>query len=138
MTTVTAAGAEREHKAYAATTNTRALAPDFGEMGLPALSFSPLARFFSPKGTPKDITIKLNAATFCAARQEAEGDGLTQQANAVPSGGVPRIAARKGTAESAAASPNQGDGGEHAQPDSGRRPGQSDRDQGADQRDAGK
>jgi tripartite-type tricarboxylate transporter receptor subunit TctC len=54
MTTVTAAGAEREHKAYAVTTDTRlALAPAFGEMGLPALSFSPLARFFSPEGTPK-------------------------------------------------------------------------------------
>src|SRR6516162_2095029 len=41
------------------------LAPDiptFGEMGLPALSFSSWYALFAPKGTPKDIIAKLNAA----------------------------------------------------------------------------
>ena len=41
------------------------LAPDiptFAEMGLPALSYSNWAGLFAPKGTPKDIIGKLNAA----------------------------------------------------------------------------
>jgi tripartite-type tricarboxylate transporter receptor subunit TctC len=54
-------------KAYAVTSDTRlALAPDiptFAEMGLPALSFSAWLGLFAPKGTPKDIIAKLNAAT---------------------------------------------------------------------------
>jgi tripartite-type tricarboxylate transporter receptor subunit TctC len=54
-------------KGYAATSDTRlALAPDiptFGEMGLRALSFSTWVGCFAPKGTPKDIIGKLNAAT---------------------------------------------------------------------------
>jgi tripartite-type tricarboxylate transporter receptor subunit TctC len=54
-------------KAYAVTSDTRlALAPDiptFAEMGLPALSFSAWLGLFAPKGTPKDIIDKLNAAT---------------------------------------------------------------------------
>jgi len=53
-------------KAYAATTEARmALAPDipiFNEFGLPALSFSVWLGLFAPKGTPKDIIGKLNAA----------------------------------------------------------------------------
>ena len=53
-------------KAYAVTSETRlALAPDiptFGEMGLPALSYSAWFGLFAPKGTPKDIIAKLNAA----------------------------------------------------------------------------
>jgi tripartite-type tricarboxylate transporter receptor subunit TctC len=53
-------------KAYAVTKETRlALAPDiptFAEMGLPALSYSAWYGLFSPKGTPKDIIGKLNAA----------------------------------------------------------------------------
>jgi tripartite-type tricarboxylate transporter receptor subunit TctC len=53
-------------KAYAVTSDTRiAMAPDiptFGEMGLPALSFSVWAGLFAPKGTPRDIIGKLNAA----------------------------------------------------------------------------
>ena len=53
-------------KAYAVTSDTRlALAPDtptFAEMGLPAVSFSGWLGFFAPKGTPRDIVGKLNAA----------------------------------------------------------------------------
>ena len=54
-------------KAYAVATDTRsALAPDiptFGEMGLP-LSFSGFGwqGLFAPKGTPKEIIDRLNAA----------------------------------------------------------------------------
>jgi tripartite-type tricarboxylate transporter receptor subunit TctC len=53
-------------KAYAATSDTRlALAPDiptFAEMGLPALSYSAWLGLFAPKGTPKEIIGRLNAA----------------------------------------------------------------------------
>jgi tripartite-type tricarboxylate transporter receptor subunit TctC len=53
-------------KAYAVTSDTRlAVAPDiptFAEMGLPALSWSSWYGLFAPKGTPKDIVTKLNAA----------------------------------------------------------------------------
>jgi tripartite-type tricarboxylate transporter receptor subunit TctC len=53
-------------KAYAVTSDTRlTVAPDiptFGEMGLPALSLSGWFSLFAPKGTPKDIIAKLNAA----------------------------------------------------------------------------
>jgi tripartite-type tricarboxylate transporter receptor subunit TctC len=53
-------------KAYAVTSYTRsALAPDiptFAEMGLPALSFSGWYGLFAPKGTPREIIGKLNAA----------------------------------------------------------------------------
>ena len=52
--------------AYAVTSDTRlAQAPDlptFAEMGLPALSQSFWWGLFAPKGTPKDIIGKLNAA----------------------------------------------------------------------------
>jgi tripartite-type tricarboxylate transporter receptor subunit TctC len=55
-------------KAYAVTSNTRwALAPDiptFGEMGLPGLSYSGWFGLFAPKGTPKEIIGKLNAAAL--------------------------------------------------------------------------
>jgi tripartite-type tricarboxylate transporter receptor subunit TctC len=54
-------------RAYAVTSDTRmALAPEiptFAEMGLPALSFPFWQGLFAPKGTPKDIIAKLNAAT---------------------------------------------------------------------------
>jgi tripartite-type tricarboxylate transporter receptor subunit TctC len=57
-------------KAYAVTSDTRlALAPDiptFAEMGLPALSFSAWYALFAPKGTPKEIIDRLNAATVQA------------------------------------------------------------------------
>jgi len=36
--------------------------PTFAEMGLPALAWSSWYGFFAPKGTPKDIIGKLNAA----------------------------------------------------------------------------
>jgi tripartite-type tricarboxylate transporter receptor subunit TctC len=53
-------------KVYAVTADTRStLAPDlptFAEMGLPALTYSPWFGLFAPKGTPKDIIGKLNAA----------------------------------------------------------------------------
>ena len=53
-------------KAYAVTSDRRlAKAPDiptFAEMGLPALSFSEWFGLFAPKGTPKEIIGKLNAA----------------------------------------------------------------------------
>src|SRR5262249_21154682 len=37
--------------------------PTFGEMGLPALSLSAWFALFAPKGTPKEIVERLNAAT---------------------------------------------------------------------------
>jgi tripartite-type tricarboxylate transporter receptor subunit TctC len=53
-------------KAYAVTSETRlAQAPDiptFVETGFPAISWSTWYGFFAPKGTPKDIIGKLNAA----------------------------------------------------------------------------
>jgi tripartite-type tricarboxylate transporter receptor subunit TctC len=55
-------------KAYAVTSDTRlALAPDiptFGEMGLPALSFSVWIALFAPKGSPKEIIDRLSAASM--------------------------------------------------------------------------
>src|SRR5262249_503727 len=55
-------------KAYAVTSDTRlALAPDmptFGEMGLPALSFSVWIALFAPKGKPKEIIDRLSAASM--------------------------------------------------------------------------
>ena len=36
--------------------------PTFGEMGLPALSFSAWGGLFAPRGTPRDIIRKINAA----------------------------------------------------------------------------
>jgi tripartite-type tricarboxylate transporter receptor subunit TctC len=57
-------------KAYAATSDTRlALAPDiptFAEMGLPALSFPNWYALFAPKGTPKEIIDRPNAASVQA------------------------------------------------------------------------
>jgi tripartite-type tricarboxylate transporter receptor subunit TctC len=46
-----------------------ALAPDiptFAEMGLPALSFPNWYALFAPKGTPKEIIDRLNAASVQA------------------------------------------------------------------------
>jgi tripartite-type tricarboxylate transporter receptor subunit TctC len=57
-------------KAYGVTSDARlALAPDiptFVEMGLPALSFSGWYGLFAPKGTPREIIGKLNAAAVDA------------------------------------------------------------------------
>jgi tripartite-type tricarboxylate transporter receptor subunit TctC len=53
-------------KAYATTSEARSvLAPDiptFAEMGLPALTFSSWFALFAPKGTPKDMVGRFNAA----------------------------------------------------------------------------
>jgi tripartite-type tricarboxylate transporter receptor subunit TctC len=55
-------------KAYAVTSETRsALAPEvptFAELGLPKISWSAWQRLFAPKGTPKDVICKLNAAVI--------------------------------------------------------------------------
>jgi tripartite-type tricarboxylate transporter receptor subunit TctC len=57
-------------KALAVTSDTRiAAAPDvptFVEMSLPVLSYSDWTALFAPKGTPKDIIGKLNAAAVHA------------------------------------------------------------------------
>ena len=57
-------------KAYAATSNARlTVAPDiptFAELGFPMLSWSSWYGLFAPKGTPKDIIGKLNAAAAAA------------------------------------------------------------------------
>jgi tripartite-type tricarboxylate transporter receptor subunit TctC len=53
-------------KAFAVTTDARLpQAPDlpsFAELGLPSVSYSPWFGLFAPRGTPKDIIGKLNAA----------------------------------------------------------------------------
>src|SRR5262249_54779831 len=57
-------------KAYAVTSDTQlAVAPDiptFGEMGLPALSYSSWFGLFAPRGSPRDIIDKLNGAAVVA------------------------------------------------------------------------
>jgi tripartite-type tricarboxylate transporter receptor subunit TctC len=57
-------------KAYAVTSETRLTIasdiPTFTEMGMPALSISTWLGLFAPKGTPKDIIGKLNAAAVDA------------------------------------------------------------------------
>jgi tripartite-type tricarboxylate transporter receptor subunit TctC len=57
-------------KAYAVTSDMRlALAPDiptFAELGLPSLSFSNWYGLFAPKGTPREIVAKLDAAAVDA------------------------------------------------------------------------
>ena len=64
-------------KAYAVTSDTRmAVAPDiptFGEMGLPALSYSSWFGLFAPTGTPSDIIGKLNGTVV-----EALADGVVR------------------------------------------------------------
>jgi tripartite-type tricarboxylate transporter receptor subunit TctC len=68
-------------KAYAVTSDTRSmLAPDiptFAEMGLPSFSFSAWGGFFAPKGTPRDIIAKLNAAVMEALADAAVRSQLT-------------------------------------------------------------
>jgi tripartite-type tricarboxylate transporter receptor subunit TctC len=57
-------------KAYAVTSETRSAAapdiPTFGETGLPTLSWTAWYGLFAPKGTPKDIIGKVNAAAVAA------------------------------------------------------------------------
>ena len=69
-------------KAYAATSDTRlTLAPDiptFAEMGLPALSWSNWSGLFGPRGTPRDIIGKLNAAAIDALADPAVRSRLVE------------------------------------------------------------
>jgi tripartite-type tricarboxylate transporter receptor subunit TctC len=62
-------------KAYAVTGDTRSvLAPEIptmAEMGWPAVSYSTWFGFFAPKGTPRDIVSKLNAAVVEALADRA-------------------------------------------------------------------
>jgi tripartite-type tricarboxylate transporter receptor subunit TctC len=62
-------------KAYAVTSDTRlAVAPDiptFAEMGLSAFSYSAWSGLFAPRGTPRDIIGKLNAAAVEALAETA-------------------------------------------------------------------
>jgi tripartite-type tricarboxylate transporter receptor subunit TctC len=55
-------------KAYAVTSDARLASapevPTFSEMGLPTISFSDWSGLFAPKGTPRDIIGKLNAAAM--------------------------------------------------------------------------
>jgi tripartite-type tricarboxylate transporter receptor subunit TctC len=69
-------------KAYAGTGETRsALVPEmptFSEMGLPALSYSDWFALFGPKGTPRDVIAKLNAAAVEALADPAVRSRLTE------------------------------------------------------------
>jgi tripartite-type tricarboxylate transporter receptor subunit TctC len=69
-------------RAYAATGKSRvALAPDlptFAEVGLPAVFWSPWYGLFAPKGTPKDIIAKLNAAAMEALADPAVQSRLAE------------------------------------------------------------
>jgi hypothetical protein len=68
-------------KAYAVTGDTRSvLAPEIptmAEMGLPTVSYSSWLGFFAPKDTPRDIILKLNAATVQALADPAVRSRLT-------------------------------------------------------------
>jgi len=69
-------------KAYALASDARmAVAPDiptFGEMGLPTVSFSAWVGLFAPKGTPKEIIGKLNAAAVEALADPAVRSRLVE------------------------------------------------------------
>jgi tripartite-type tricarboxylate transporter receptor subunit TctC len=69
-------------KAYAVTSDRRlALAPDvptFAEMGLPGVFFSAWHGLFAPRGTPKDIIGKLNAAAVEALADPAVRSRLAE------------------------------------------------------------
>jgi len=68
--------------ALAATGDTRlAVAPDiptFGETGLPAVSWSEWSGLFAPKGTPKDVIGRLNAAAVEALADPAVRSRLAE------------------------------------------------------------
>jgi tripartite-type tricarboxylate transporter receptor subunit TctC len=69
-------------KAYGVTSDTRlAQAPEiptFAEMGMPTVSYPGSFGLFAPKGTPKDITGKLNAAAVEALTHPAVRSRLTE------------------------------------------------------------
>jgi tripartite-type tricarboxylate transporter receptor subunit TctC len=69
-------------KAYAVASEMRsALAPDiptFADMGLPALTYANWYGFFAPKGTPKDVIGKVNAAIVEALADPAARSRLAE------------------------------------------------------------
>jgi tripartite-type tricarboxylate transporter receptor subunit TctC len=69
-------------EAYALTSDRRlAAAPDiptFAERGLPAVSYTPWWGLFAPRGTPKDIISKLNAAVVVALADPAVRSRLVE------------------------------------------------------------
>jgi len=69
-------------KAYAVTSETRtAMAPEiptYTEMGLPAIVYSAWQGLFAPKGTPKDIIGRLNAAAVEALADPAVRSRLVE------------------------------------------------------------
>jgi tripartite-type tricarboxylate transporter receptor subunit TctC len=69
-------------KAYAATSNTRLTAapdiPTFAELGFPRVSLSAWNGLYAPKGTPKDIIGKLNAAAVEALADRAVRSRLAE------------------------------------------------------------
>jgi tripartite-type tricarboxylate transporter receptor subunit TctC len=75
-------------KAYAVTGDTRLAAasdiPTFGEMGLPAVSYSGWFALFAPRGTPKDIIAKLNAAAVGALADPAVQSRITDLGMDIP------------------------------------------------------
>jgi tripartite-type tricarboxylate transporter receptor subunit TctC len=72
----------RTIKVYAVTSDTRmAFAPDiptFREVGLTALSYSQWTGLFAPKGTPREIISKLNAAAVEALAHSAVRSRLVE------------------------------------------------------------
>jgi tripartite-type tricarboxylate transporter receptor subunit TctC len=69
-------------KVYAVTSETRSRlapgVPTFAELGLPTLTWSNWAAFFAPRGTPKDIIAKLNAAVVEALADPAVQSRLAE------------------------------------------------------------
>jgi tripartite-type tricarboxylate transporter receptor subunit TctC len=75
-------------KAYAATSNTRLTSapdiPTFAELGFPTVSYSGWLGLFAPKGTPKDIIAKLNAAAVAALADPAVRSRLADLGEVFP------------------------------------------------------
>jgi len=75
-------------KVYAATAKSRLVsAPDIptvDEAGLPGLYVAPFHAIFAPKGTPKDIIAKLNAAIITALEDPAIRQRLTELGQEIP------------------------------------------------------
>jgi len=69
-------------KAYATTSNERLTAapdiPTFAELGLPKISWSAWYGIFAPKGTPKDVIGRLNAAAVEALADPAVRSRLAE------------------------------------------------------------
>jgi tripartite-type tricarboxylate transporter receptor subunit TctC len=75
-------------KAFAVTTETRmAIAPEIpsvDEVGLPGLYFSLWAALFAPRGTPKNIISRLNAAAVSTLEDPATRQKLVDQGFVIP------------------------------------------------------